>query len=132
MTSFVYFEDDPFSRDVLHTILTRMLGYEQVVLFEDSTDFVARLEALSFVPDVFFIDIQMPPYDGFEVLQRLRTHALFRDARMVAVTASVLSAEIHLLRQAGFDGVIGKPIDRRTFPGLLDRILNGESVWHPT
>jgi hypothetical protein len=35
-----------------------------------------------------------------------------------------------MLRDAGFDGVIAKPLDYDTFPNALARILKGEQVWH--
>jgi two-component system cell cycle response regulator DivK len=41
-----------------------------------------------------------------------------------------MNEEVKVLREAGFDGVIAKPIDYDTFPNVLHRILNGEQVWH--
>jgi len=42
-----------------------------------------------------------------------------------------MNEEVELLRTAGFDGVIGKPINHATFPDLLMRILKGEKIWNP-
>ena len=33
------------------------------------------------------------------------------------------------LRASGFDGAIAKPLGVETLPKLLERILNGETVW---
>jgi CheY-like chemotaxis protein len=73
----------------------------------------------------------MQPYDGFEVLKQLRANAVFSASRIVALTASVMNEEVQMLRDAGFDGVIGKPVDRVAFPDLLERIVRGEKVWRP-
>jgi CheY-like chemotaxis protein len=129
MTSFLYVEDDAMSRQVLEILLKKMLGYEQVILFEDSTDFMSRLRALKSRPDVIFLDIHMEPYNGYEVLEMLRADPAYADQCVVAMTAGVMASDVELLQKAGFDGMIAKPIRKRAFPDLLERILAGESVW---
>ncbi|MGD9094095.1 MAG: hypothetical protein PVF74_14705, partial [Anaerolineales bacterium] len=49
---------------------------------------------------------------------------------IVALTASVMNEEVQQLRRAGFDSGISKPISVRTFPALIQRIADGEKVWH--
>lgn len=129
MTSFLYVEDDTMSRQVLEILLKKMLGYEQVILFEDSTDFMSRLRALESRPDVIFLDIHMEPHNGYEVLEMLRADPTYADQCVVAMTAGVMASDVELLQKAGFDGMIAKPIRKRAFPDLLERILAGESVW---
>ncbi|NDJ75027.1 MAG: hypothetical protein GYB65_02105 [Chloroflexi bacterium] len=41
-----------------------------------------------------------------------------------------MNEEVDLLRQSGFDGVIGKPINVAAFPGLIVRVVQGETIWH--
>lgn len=132
MTRIVYLEDDPLSRQVMTLLLTRKLGYTDVTVLEDSADFLAKIQALPAAPDVIFVDIHMQPYSGFEILKTLRGLGYFSGAKVIAVTASVMNEEVELLRQAGFDGVIGKPLNAGTFPDLFERILNGEKIWRPT
>jgi CheY-like chemotaxis protein len=48
---------------------------------------------------------------------------------VMALTASVMNEEINKLREAGFDGVLGKPLSFHTFPDTLRRILAGERIW---
>ncbi len=126
---FVYVEDDPISRHIMKTLLCRLMPYEDVAIFEDSTDFMSRLEGLAFTPQVFFLDIHMEPYNGFDLLNMLRQHQQFADSMVIAVTASVMNEEVEQLRTAGFDGGIAKPIDQLEFPGLVRRILSKEKVW---
>ncbi len=127
--TFLYVEDDPMSREVMRLLLVDMLGYEQVTIFEDSADFLAKIEALSDPPKVIFLDIHMQPMNGFEILKLLRAHERYRATTVVALTASVMNEEVNLLRNAGFDSCIAKPIDQRTFPEALNRILSGEKFW---
>lgn len=126
----LYFEDDALSREVMHACLTRGMGYHNVVIFEDSIDFEAKLAQLPTRPGVIFLDIHMEPLDGFEMLRVIRRNDAYRSTRVVALTASVMNEEVKLLRDAGFDGVIAKPLDFELFPAIMQRILAGESVWH--
>ena len=126
----VYFEDDMLSREVMHVCLTRGLGYQDVTIFEDSDDFERRLAELPARPDVIFLDIHMEPIDGFAMLRAIRQDKTCCDTKVIALTASVMNEEVKLLKEAGFDGVIAKPLDFDTFPSVMQRILNGEQVWH--
>lgn len=126
---FVYFEDDAYSRDVMWACLTRGLGYHNVTIFEASTDFEDRLAELSSKPDVIFLDIHMEPIDGLAMLRIIRQSAAYPATRVIALTASVMNEEVKMLKEAGFDGVIAKPLDYDAFPTVLRRILNGEQVW---
>jgi CheY-like chemotaxis protein len=128
----LYVEDEPLSRQVMRLLVERGLGFKQLTIFEDSDDFLTRLEALSPQPDIIFLDIHMQPYDGFEVLEMLHNHTLYRNTPVVAVTASVMNEEVDSLRRAGFDSGISKPIDQAFFAEFLYRVLNGEKIWHVT
>lgn len=126
----LYFEDDALSREVMRACLTRGLGYQNVTIFEDSTDFKAKLESWRSKPDVIFLDIHIEPIDGFEMLRLIRENTVCQSAKVVALTASVMNEEVKMLREAGFDGVIAKPLNYDTFPNALRRILAGEQIWH--
>jgi CheY-like chemotaxis protein len=126
----LYVEDDMLSRKVMELLLTRALGFKHVTIFENSVNFVQRLEAISPKPELVFLDIHMLPISGFEMLKLLRAHPAFKDTQVVALTASVMNEEVEQLRHAGFDGVIAKPIDQDTFSDTLTRILNRELVWN--
>jgi two-component system cell cycle response regulator DivK len=132
MTTFLYIEDDPLSRQVMQILLTQVLKAERVMIWEDSTDFLDRMRNLPYDPDVVLVDIHMKPASGFDVLSGIRATGVLSGSKIVAVTASVMNEEVEKLRQAGFDGVIGKPVDKHTFPELIDRIVKGEKVWRPT
>jgi CheY-like chemotaxis protein len=126
---FLYVEDDAFSREIMALILGDMLGYTSVTVFEDSADFLPRVEKLAAKPDVIFLDIHVRPHNGFEMLTMIRQRADYAQTKVVALTASVMNEEVHRLREAGFDGCLAKPLDQRTFPDLLGRILLGERIW---
>jgi CheY-like chemotaxis protein len=125
----LYVEDDPRSRRVMHLLLTHEMGLKNVVIMETSNAFDRFILALDPVPDVIFLDIHMEPYNGFEMLAMLRKQPQFNNTPIVALTASVMNEEVQLLREAGFDGCLAKPLNADAFPKILERILKGEAVW---
>lgn len=130
--SVLYVEDEPRSRRVMQMILVNRMQLPHVTIFEDSTDFLTRAEALEPRPDVIFLDIHVPPHNGFEMLAMLRSSVHFAGTTIVALTASVMNEEVAQLRDAGFDGCLSKPIDIDSFPDSLRLIVEGRAIWHIT
>src|SRR5262249_16595359 len=101
----------------------------ELVIFEDSTDFLARVQAMNPKPDLIFLDIHVKPYSGFQMLEMVRQIPSLKNVPVVAMTASVMNEEIQQLRVSGFNGCLAKPIDMDTFPDSVKRILHGEAIW---
>lgn len=127
----LYVEDDPKSGKVMRLAL-RQMGITTFYLFEDSHDFINRVNALDPQPDVIFLDIHLKPYDGFAMLNMLRELPALQDVPVVALTASVMNEEIQQLRTSGFNGCIGKPINTDSLPDMLQSILSGQEIWRIT
>jgi CheY-like chemotaxis protein len=128
--SYLYVEDDHLSREIMRMIMENGMGVRSLTIFEDSTDFLQRVQRLDKMPEVILLDIHVKPDTGFDMLRELRTLPAFKDCKIVALTASVMNEEVEQLRQSGFDGAIGKPLSVKTFPDLMARIIEGELVWH--
>ena len=108
---------------------TKVMGFPEIHTFENSVDFLENVHALPDIPDVVFLDIQMRPYDGYELLQMLRDDPVYGDTTVIAMTANVMAHDVEQLREAGFSGLIGKPIMKEVFPQLVTKILDGDPVW---
>ena len=124
----LYVEDEPRSRKVMQ-MLAAYLDLDNVVMFEDSADFLARAEGLEPRPNIIFLDIHIKPCSGFDMLKLLRQSRRFDGIPVLAMTASVMNEEIQQLRTAGFNGCLAKPVDIDNFPDALERILAGEEIW---
>jgi two-component system, cell cycle response regulator DivK len=70
-------------------------------------------------PDLILMDIELPGMDGVAALEQLRANPATAGMTVVAVTASVMSADQERFARAGFAGVIVKPIDVRAFPNQV-------------
>ncbi len=127
--NFLYVEDDYNSRMVIKILIQNVMKYPNITIFDDSTNFYERVTELQEQPDVVFLDVQIAPHDGYEMLKMLRQNANYADTTIIAMTSNVMSHDVEKLKQVGFDGLIGKPIITAQFPNLVERILDGESIW---
>jgi len=128
--SFLYIDDDPMSRSILKIMLETLLGAEQVLILANSENFTKLIQNLPFVPTLILLDIQVRPYNGYEMLAMLRADPRYAGTRIVALTANVMASDVEKMKAAGFDGLIGKPFNHRVFLGLMKSILAGETIWY--
>ena len=126
----VYVEDDENSIFVMKMVVERVMKLPTLYILQSSVDFAQKVKDLGVVPDLFMLDIQIKPYNGFELLSMLRGDPMFSKSKVIALTASVTNEEVSLLTSGGFDGAIAKPLDINAFPDLIARILKGEQVWY--
>ena len=126
----VYVEDDEPSIFVMKMILEKVMNLKNTYILRSSRDFLQQVKGLGVIPDLFLMDIQMKPHDGFELLSLLRRDQQFAQSKVVALTASVMNEQVARLKESGFDGAIAKPLNIDVFPQLIKNILNGGSVWY--
>ena len=122
-------EDDPSNRLVMKLLVEKTLNPKYYAIFEDSAEFLPRVRKLPVRPDIIVLDIHVSPFNGFQMLQMIRQDSVYFDSKVVALTASVMNEEVERLRKSGFNGAIGKPITLSAFPIVIERIMNGESIW---
>ncbi len=70
-------------------------------------------------PDLILMDISLPGIDGVEATRQLKGEPSTATIPIVALTASVLQADRARFDEAGFAGLIAKPIDVLTFPAQV-------------
>jgi CheY-like chemotaxis protein len=111
-------EDNPPSAELLHDHLDS-LGYGVDV----ATDGKLAIEmAMSGRYQLLILDVNMPGYDGVQVLQRLHQD-LARPPKVIVVTADRLATRRDELTQAGIDGYMTKPVDLRRLTEEVKRVL---------
>jgi len=76
--------------------------------------------------DVIFLDLELPNYDGVEILTHLKSKPQLAGVPIVAYT--VHNSEIDAARKVGFHSFLGKPLSMKKFPDQLQKILAGTPV----
>lgn len=107
-------------------VLSQLLMKSQVQCIEVANPMgLQQVLAQTQQVNVVFLDLEMPGLDGFSAKNLIREY--LGDVPIIAYTVHI--SEIDVVRQQGFDGFLGKPLDSARFPNQLARILNGEAVW---
>lgn len=120
-------EDDP-NAQLITLDLLRLGGANRCYSRKSVEMAMAFAEKLPQV-DLFLVDINIPGLSGFDLLQMVRTHEKLHGVRVVAVTAGTLADDVQKVREAGFDGFIGKPLKPGEFAKQVQQVLDGQTVW---
>lgn len=77
--------------------------------------------------DVVFMDHMMPEMDGVEAAKKIAEIASQqgRSAKIIALTANVVSGAREMFAREGFAGFIGKPIEIGEFERVMNRVFPG-------
>ncbi|MFK7959157.1 MAG: ATP-binding protein [Phycisphaerales bacterium] len=100
------------NRKLLHALLRRTgARITEAVDGQEAIDAVLAADAAGESFDLVLMDMQMPVVDGYEATRRLRTAGI--RVPVVACTANALADERDKVADAGCDGYLSKPINRR-------------------
>lgn len=80
-------------------------------------------------PDLIITDLAMPVMDGLEMTQRLRESAAFKDAVIIASSASVFNLDRQQSQEAGCNDFIPKPVQSEELLKQLQNYLKLEWVY---
>jgi CheY-like chemotaxis protein len=116
-------DDDENSLMVIEAMLVGL--NVNCVTLQDPTQVEKALQTIN-VPQVIFLDLEMPKINGYEILETLRTYT---GSAVPIIACTVHTNEMNTARKLGFDGFVAKPLNSDRFPDQLERILNGVSVW---
>jgi CheY-like chemotaxis protein len=118
----LYIEDNAVNVLLVEELVTSLNGLRLVTEATGASG-VARARALR--PDLILVDMQLPDFDGFEVLRQLRSHTETAGIRCIALSANAMPDDIARGLQAGFDDYWTKPIRFKPFLDALDRMFPG-------
>jgi CheY-like chemotaxis protein len=79
-------------------------------------------------PDVAFIDLGLPGFDGYEVARRIRAGLGANTIRLVALTGYGGADDHRRTREAGFDMHLVKPIDAAQLGSVFARVQPRKSA----
>jgi CheY-like chemotaxis protein len=109
-------EDSADSREMMCTLL-KMKGYEVC----EAGDGVAAVEvALRIMPDLIFVDLQIPKLDGLGVARELRLYPKLKQTPIVILSGYDPSRYRQAALEAGCNDYLVKPIDF----DRLEKLLN--------
>jgi two-component system, cell cycle response regulator DivK len=98
-------------RDSGYDVIQSFNGFEGIELAEKN------------MPDVIFLDIQLPGIDGYQVASEIRKHEKLRGIPIIAVTSYAMPGDEEKALESGATGYVEKPIDPETFMTQIEKYL---------
>jgi two-component system chemotaxis response regulator CheY len=112
-------DDDPSIRKLIATTLEDVSGYR----LEEAADGDEAIDrALDALPEIVFLDLEMPRVDGIETCRRMRSEPTLADAKIVVLTGDSGERAEHNAQAAGADLFLTKPFSPLHLLQLVDEI----------
>ncbi len=84
--------------------------------------------ALEHQPDLIVMDIQLPEVSGLDITRWLKDDERTQHIPVLAVTAFAMRTDEMLVREAGCEGYLSKPIQVRSFLKTVDELMPDEAA----
>ncbi len=110
--------------------LVRFTLEDEQVRVVAAADGLEALEAArEHLPELIFLDVQMPHLDGFEVCRKLRLDPELGKTRIVMLTAATQEGDRARGQAAGADDYLTKPFSPLKLLSLVQALLPGIELW---
>ena len=117
MAKILFVDDSRDSADSLATFF-KLLGHQTEVAYDGDT---AVELTRQFLPDIAFIDLQMPMLDGFDTAREFRARMGDKPV-LIALTGQEWDRTGDAADRAGFDGYLQKPAQASALAKLVDAL----------
>ena len=115
----LYIEDNPVN--VL--LVEAMLGQRTNIHLSCATDGASGVRAACALrPDVVLVDMQLPDFDGMEVLRQIKAVPALIGATLIALSANAMPEDVARALAAGFSDYWTKPINVKQTLARLDAL----------
>jgi DNA-binding response OmpR family regulator len=122
VTKKILIADDEPNIVVALEFLLEKSGYE-VRVAANGNEVLGLLE--SFRPDLVLLDVMMPQVSGYEVCQRMRARADWRDIKIVMLSAKGRAVEVSKGMSLGADLYVTKPFSNTELVATIAKLLSG-------
>lgn len=124
MKQILLIDDDRDDAELFKEALSELdasIGFEH---YEDSKEGLRRLlERQSVLPDIIFLDINMPVVSGWQCLTEFKKSEHLKDITVIMFTTSSQPRERELAQELGAEGFITKPSDYKTLKTMLSSVI---------
>ena len=116
----LYIEDNPVNALIIFELMARRSDLSLHVAIDGAAG-VAQAKAMR--PDLVLLDMQLPDFDGYEVLRQLRADPSTAAIPCIALSANAMPEDITRALNAGVLDYWTKPLDFKAFMASLDTLF---------
>ena len=109
--------------DVILTLFKEIFGNQnyEVITCVDGLEGIQR--AAEYKPDIIFLDLMMPNFDGIKMLQVKKVLKDIQDIPTVVISANTARQNVLAAIEAGADKVISKPLQKSVIIKYVEELL---------
>ncbi|NMM46509.1 PAS domain S-box protein [Rhodospirillaceae bacterium KN72] len=114
----LYVEDNEVNRMLFENYII-VAGGDRVDFFQARNGIEGLEIARREIPDLIFLDINLPGMSGFDILEEIRDDEQLKDIRVIAVSANAMEGDAEKGMSAGFDAYMPKPFRFEQLQSIL-------------
>ena len=120
----ILIDDDADDRNIFGDAFRELKMDTELQIFSDGTELMEHLKSTCELPQLLFLDLNMPKKSGFECLQEIRSDAKFRNISIAIYSTSSSPREIEATYKEGADLYIQKPNDYSKLKKVIREVVH--------
>lgn len=117
-------EDDEEDVLLFKTVLSELNQSIIVTVAADGNLLMTFLKQAILLPEMIFLDLNMPHKNGFECLSEIKGNAKWNSIKIVILSTSSQPQQIETAYKGGADLYLAKPVSYTQFKNMLEKCLN--------
>ena len=117
-------EDDEEDVLLFNTVLSELNKEIIVSVATDGNELITFLKQATTLPEMIFLDLNMPYKNGFECLTEIRGNEKWNNIKIVILSTSSQPQQIETAYKGGADLYLAKPVSYTQFKNMLEKCLN--------
>ena len=119
----LYVDDDEDDRDIFREAIRSIDDTLNLISAANGLEALALLEEAATLPDLIFLDINMPLMNGITCLKEIKLNSRTAKIPVIMFTTTRDASEIAECRAHGANGFVNKPASYAHFADLLGAVI---------
>lgn len=117
-------EDDEEDALLFNTVLSELNQNIHVTVAEDGILLMTFLKQATTLPEMIFLDLNMPLKNGFECLREIKGNERWNSIKIVILSTSSQPQQIENAYKGGADLYLAKPVSYTQFKNMMEKCLS--------
>lgn len=118
-------DDDADDREIFADVCSDMDSELDLLLFKNGKALLDHLDVPNIsLPEILFLDINMPIKDGFECLAEIRSKTELNELCIIVYSTSISISDVKKAKELGADGFLQKPSSYGKLKSAVQKILD--------
>jgi len=118
-----YVDDDVDDQDLFREAVAELNGACEVAVQNNGNELIAKLKSPLPIPDMIFLDLNMPGMNGYQALREIRDNDKTRYVPVIVFSTSDDDRAINTMRELGANLYIPKPTSYKAIKKVLHHSL---------